>query len=194
MSEQTSPAGIIEPIGPGRLVLVVGPSGAGKDTVIGGARTACLNDATVIFPRRSVTRMSSDAEDHNAIAPAEFTRAVQDGAFSFWWDAHGLQYGIPRHVDNDIAAGHTVVCNVSRSVVTELRARYAHVTVVLVTAPAEVLAARLAGRSRASDGDLALRLQRNIAYAGFEADAVIENAGERQLAIRQFVALIKSAS
>ena len=39
-------------IGPGRLVLVAGPSGAGKDTLIAHARAACRNDATVVFPRR----------------------------------------------------------------------------------------------------------------------------------------------
>ena len=52
-------------IGPGRLVLVVGPSGAGKDTLIAGARVKCLNNPTIVFPRRVVTRAASVAEDND---------------------------------------------------------------------------------------------------------------------------------
>src|SRR6266699_2369727 len=53
-----------EPVGPGALVLVVGPSGAGKDTLIAMARASCADDAATVFPRRIVTRARSDAEDH----------------------------------------------------------------------------------------------------------------------------------
>ncbi len=51
-------------IGPGRLVLVVGPSGAGKDTLIGLAQAACAEDGTIVFPRRVVTREASASEDN----------------------------------------------------------------------------------------------------------------------------------
>lgn len=180
-------------IGPGRFVLVVGPSGGGKDTLIALARTACRADRTIVFPRRIVTREASAAEDHDSLDDAAFDRAATDGGFAFWWQAHGLKYAIPGSAADDIRAGRTVICNVSRAIVAEVRTRYTQVDVVLVTAPAEILAARLAGRSRASDGPLEQRIKRNDAFAGFRADHTINNAGAPRTAARQLLAVLQRA-
>lgn len=177
-------------IGPGRFILVVGPSGGGKDTIIAGAKAACDGKASVVFPRRIVTRKASAAEDHDSLDDAPFDRAVNDGSFAIWWQAHGLKYGIPRSVDTDIRAGHTVICNVSRAVVDDIRGRYANVCVVLVTASPAVLAARLAGRSRDSDGPLRQRIKRNDAFANFRADHAIDNVGTPEHAVRLFLEVI----
>jgi hypothetical protein len=109
-------------IGPGRLIMVVGPSGAGKDTLISGARSALAGEGRVVFPRRVVTRQSGDTEDHDTLSPAEFDLAAAQGAFSLSWDAHGLKYGIPVSVDEHIAAGRIAVCNMSRGVIAQARA------------------------------------------------------------------------
>jgi ribose 1,5-bisphosphokinase len=162
-------------IGPGRLVLVVGPSGAGKDTLIELARGLLRDDTSVVFPRRVVTRAASAAEAHDTMGEKAFDRAARDGGFALTWDAHGLRYGIPIGIDADIRAARTVVCNVSRTIIIPARARYADVFVALVTAPAEVLAARLAARGR--DGDIAQRLARADAFADIGADCVIANTG-----------------
>jgi ribose 1,5-bisphosphokinase len=146
-----------------------------------------------VFPRRVVTRQASAAEDHDSLDEASFERAIEDGALSLWWQAHGLKYGIPRSVDADIGAGRTVICNVSRAVVPDVRARYENVDVVLVTAPADVLAARLAGRSRASDGALEQRIKRNNAYEGFRADHTIQNIRAPAQAVRQLLDIIRRA-
>jgi ribose 1,5-bisphosphokinase len=164
-------------IGPGRLVLVVGPSGAGKDTLIDVARAALRHDSTVVFARRVVTRAATAAEAHDTMDAEAFDRAARAGAFALTWDAHDLRYGIPAAVDGDIRAGRTVVCNVSRTIVETARARYADVLVALVTAPPEVLAARLATRARGSDGDVARRLARSDNFAAFAADCIIANVG-----------------
>lgn len=178
------------PIGPGRFVLVVGPSGAGKDTLIAGAKASCSEDPTIVFARRVITRPSSDAEDHDSLNEAVFDDAVKNGDFAFWWRAHGLKYGIPRSADDDVRAGRTVVCNVSRGIVTDVRARYARVDVVLVTAPAEVLTARLTRRSRNTDGSLTERIKRNDAFTGFQANDVIDNIGAPDAAVRRLLSVI----
>jgi ribose 1,5-bisphosphokinase len=179
-------------IGPGRLVLVVGPSGAGKDTLIEGARAACSGDASVGFPLRVVTRPSSAAEDHDTMAVDEFTRALADGAFAMWWEAHGHRYGIRSTIDDDIRAGRTVICNASRTIVSLARRRYAFVTVVLVTAPQELLEQRLACRERPSDGSLNNRINRSAEVGSdVEADVVIRNVGKPEIGVRRMLNAIR---
>jgi ribose 1,5-bisphosphokinase len=180
-----------ELIGPGLLVLIVGPSGGGKDTLIAGARVACAANPAVVFPRRVVTRPSSEAEDHDTLTSAEFDRAVENEIFSFWWEAHGHKYGIPRAADVDLRAGRAVVNNVSRGIVARMRQRYARVEVVLVTAPADVLALRLARRSRQTDGSVIGRIKRNESFRDFRADHVIETIGTPEAAVQELLDVIR---
>jgi ribose 1,5-bisphosphokinase len=178
-------------IGPGALVVVVGPSGAGKDTLIGLARTLCADDPGIVFPRRIVTRGASAAEDHDSVTPAEFDAAIGQGAFAFWWEAHGLSYALPAAIDAQLRTGNTVVCNVSRAVVGSLRGRYANLTVVLVTAPKGVLLARLAARGRESGGDVVQRLDRAAAAVDdLKPDIVIENIGDPEIGAGHLAAVL----
>ena len=80
----------------GRLIAVVGPSGAGKDTLmaaIGRARP----DLHIV--RRVVTRPSeAGGEPFEGVTEAEFRQRQTRGDFLFAWAAHGLSYGIPASV------------------------------------------------------------------------------------------------
>jgi ribose 1,5-bisphosphokinase len=163
------------PIGPGRLVLVVGPSGAGKDTLIGLARDACAGDVTIAFPRRVVTRAASAFEDNEQVSFGAFRQARDRSEFAVHWEAHGHFYGLPRAIDDDIRAGRTVVANVSRTVLEAMRRAYADVLVVSITAPPEILRERLAARARGSDGQLSERLARAVDEV--VPDVIITNVG-----------------
>ncbi len=178
-------------IGPGRLVLVVGPSGAGKDTLLGRARQALAADDAVVFVRRIVTREASAHENNEQVTPEAFCAAKAAGAFAIDWEAHGLCYALPRTIDADIRAGRIVVANISRTVISALRAAYADVVVVSVTAPPEVLAARLAARGRASDGPLGERLKRSVDTSG--ADITISNVGAADVHAAELIAAIKGS-
>ncbi|MFC0408327.1 phosphonate metabolism protein/1,5-bisphosphokinase (PRPP-forming) PhnN [Roseomonas elaeocarpi] len=167
----------------GGFVLVVGPSGAGKDTVIAGARAALAGDDRFVFARRVVTRPSSAWEDHDSLSPEAFGEARAAGRFALDWDAHGLSYALPAQTLLDARAGRIVVANVSRQVVPGARSRLPGVSVVEVTAAPETLARRLAGRARAEDGDLRVRLHRSATLAPVAAELVIHNDGRPEDAV-----------
>lgn len=179
-------------IGPGRLVLVVGPSGAGKDTLLRLAQAACIDDRNVAFPRRVVTRESSADEDNIAMSQDDFRRAREHGDFAVHWEAHGHSYALPLDINDDIRAGRAVVANVSRTVIGALRQAYANLVVVAITAPPDVLAQRLAARARHSDGNLADRLARSVDDASANADVTILNAGSADYHSRQLVRVIRN--
>ena len=179
-------------IGPGRLVLVVGPSGAGKDTLLRLAQAACVDDRDIVFPRRVVTRESSEAEDNMAMSQDEFRRAREHGDFAVHWEAHGHSYALPLEINDDILAGRAVVANVSRTVIGALRQAYANVVVVAITAPPDVLAQRLAARARHSDGNIADRLARSVDDTSANADVTILNAGSADYHSRQLVRVIRN--
>jgi ribose 1,5-bisphosphokinase len=178
-------------IGPGRLVLVVGPSGAGKDTLLKLAQSVCADDSRIVFPRRWITREASASEDNEQISPDTFRQACEKGDFAMHWEAHGHGYGIPRSINSEISAGHTVVVNVSRGIVDQMRRIYADVTVVSVTAPLEVLEYRLALRARSSDGQLVERLTRTADGSSVAPDVIISNVGAPEDHAKELVRIIR---
>ena len=176
----------VECLGPGLLVLVVGPSGAGKDTLLAYARRQ-LADSDVLFARRHITRASDHTEDHLSIDIATFETGVAEGRFPLFWRANGLGYALGEDVRDAIKAGRTVVANGSRATVAEARTRFERIKVVLVTAPASVLAARIAARGREAHDDAAQRMAREPTLdappdVGIMNDGAIEQAGERLVA------------
>jgi ribose 1,5-bisphosphokinase len=177
-------------LGPGRIVLVVGPSGAGKDSVLRAARARLEGDARFVFPRRTVTRPPSADEDNLSVDDATFAALAASGAFALHWDAHGHRYGLPQNVDLAVGQGATVVCNISRTVIEAARARYADVTVVGITATRGVLAARIANRARESGGALTARLDRAQAFADLRCDVEIDNSGPLDRAVAAFLAIL----
>jgi ribose 1,5-bisphosphokinase len=181
----------------GTLVLVVGPSGAGKDTLIAIARELIGKHDRISFPRRIVTRESSPAEDHDTMTPEEFDGAIRRDAFAFWWDAHGHRYGLAAAINDDIRRGISVVCNVSRAIVPQVRRAYTSCKVILVDAPHDVRAQRIRARKRGTDGDEGLRLNRS-AGEHLSADVVIVNVGDPrdggQVLARAILAEVKSTN
>ncbi|MBZ9653296.1 phosphonate metabolism protein/1,5-bisphosphokinase (PRPP-forming) PhnN [Phyllobacterium lublinensis] len=183
-------------LGKGVFVAVVGPSGAGKDTIIDYARTALTGQSGYHFVRRVVTRPSSaDAEDHDSLSEAEFSAAKRAGAFCHSWEAHGLHYGLPKSVNIEIERGAVAIANVSRGVLPALRQAYANLLVVHITASHDALARRLASRGRESADDIRRRLMRAAPNPCDPSDAVmIDNSGAISDAGEAFIAVLKKSA
>ncbi|MDR3375013.1 MAG: phosphonate metabolism protein/1,5-bisphosphokinase (PRPP-forming) PhnN [Ancalomicrobiaceae bacterium] len=168
-----------ESIGPGAFVAVVGPSGAGKDTLLRLAKEKLAHEEDIRFPRRLITRGPDAHEDHIPITEAELARAIANGEAALSWTAHGLGYAVPVEVDDLIRAGGVAVVNLSRRAIVAAGARYSRLAVVVVTAPADVLAARLAGRGREDPGAVIGRLARADEDVPDVSDVtVINNVGD----------------
>ncbi|MEK1889211.1 MAG: phosphonate metabolism protein/1,5-bisphosphokinase (PRPP-forming) PhnN [Phyllobacterium sp.] len=180
----------------GAFIAVVGPSGAGKDTIIDYARAALANEPGFHFVRRVVTRPSTvDAEDHDTLSEEQFLAAKQAGAFCCDWVAHGLYYGLPKSIDSEIERGTVAIANVSRGVLPDLRAAYANFLVVHITASSGVLATRLAARGRENAEEIERRLMRAAPNPCNPEDAVtIDNSGAVAAAGDAFVAMLKRSA
>jgi len=175
----------------GTLILVVGPSGVGKDSIIAGATERLHGDPRVVFARRVITRPSgAGGEDHLAVSAEGFAARRAAGGFMLHWRAHGFDYGLPACLADALAGGCSVVANVSRTVVDEARRRFAPVAVVAVAASPATLAARLARRGRETAAEVERRRARDAAMTPFAADCTIDNDGPLSRAVARFAELV----
>lgn len=144
-----------------RLLVVVGPSGAGKDTVLRHWRHR-LPDGHVHFAQRVITRAADPNEAHESVSGDAFQRLLADDQLATWWQAHGLHYGIRWHELAPLAQGRWVVMNGSRAHLPTLRAQAPDLRCVEIGAAAEVRAQRLAQRAREDAADRTHRLERDV--------------------------------
>ncbi|MBX3619854.1 MAG: AAA family ATPase [Rhizobacter sp.] len=158
-----------------RLIVVVGPSGAGKDSVL--AAWAALREGvrpSVHHARRSITRPpDGDTEQHEPLSAEAFAALQRAGAFFTAWQAHGLHYGIRTSELHGLARGDWVVLNSSRAHLPVLRVQAPRLSVVEITAPVAVRAQRLARRGREEADAVAARLQRETPPS--DADLTLVN-------------------
>ena len=142
----------------GRLFVVVGPSGVGKDTLLAGAVAAYPR---LHWARRVITRPeAAGGEPFEGVDKATFAARLARGDFALHWAAHGLCYGVPKAELAALAQGRDVVVNGSRAALAEAREVFPDLIVLHITAPLDILADRLAARGREARADIAARLAR----------------------------------
>lgn len=169
------------------IIAIVGPSGAGKDTLIRGALRV-RPDLRLI--RRVITRPSeAGGEDFDGVTPEVFVHRQVRGDFALTWEAHGLSYGIPK---DQVTDPGDVLFNGSRAALPLAARIFPGLRAILITAPDIVLATRLAARGRETAQDIRERLSRatfemprGIAFQTVINDASPEIGTTRLLAALQ---------
>lgn len=189
-SRRAARATRVRPVAPrGTLFLIVGPSGAGKDSLLRTAQTDLEGTGDFIFARRTITRpLDGDREDHEPITPEDFLHRAERGKFMLSWRVYDTDYGISVAYEDELAAGKNVIANVSRTVVAAGFAYFSPTRVIQITAPREVLEARL--RERADPATAAARLARAVVLPDGVPVTHLLNAGNLHTGSARLVRLL----
>lgn len=175
-----------------KVLLVVGPSGSGKDTLLRNARNHFAGQEQLSFVRRYITRPPDRNEDNYYLDSAAFTLLNNAGFFLSTWRAHDNFYGIPYHAMNGTDAAEVAVCSISRAAVVDFERSFAHTTTILVTAREEVLRQRLEKRGRENETAVRRRLARANQAVVARDLVVFDNSAELERSIAMFNELLES--
>lgn len=180
----------------GRLVIISGPSGAGKGTLVAALRDRVLS----VWVSVSATTRAPRPDEEEGVAyffltSDEFQRHVDAGDFLEHAQVHGNRYGTLRSkVEEKLAQGRVVILEIEPQGAAQVKAVWPDAVLVFVVAPSkEELVRRIKARGAESDEDIAVRMataERELALVG-EYDRVVQNDDVRR-ATDELVRFIES--
>jgi guanylate kinase len=148
----------------GRLIVLAGPSGVGKSSVVDALRAALPDlhfsvSATTRAPRAGEV----DGRDYHFVGPAAFDELVARGELLEWAEIHGGLHrsGTPRApVEEALAAGRSVLVEVDLQGARAVKAALPDAVAVFLAPPSlDELVRRLRSRGTETDAQLARRLR-----------------------------------
>lgn len=179
----------------GRLIVVSGPSGAGKDTLIGAALEAVpqltlIASATTRAPRAGEV----EGRDHVFLSREEFEQWIEDGRLLEWAEYSGNLYGTPQDsVEEQLEAGRSVILRIELQGARQIKKSLDEAVMVFVRAPSlEETRRRLKSRATETDEALEFRMAtavREVA-AREEFDHEVVN-DDRERASRAMISLLE---
>lgn len=166
-----------------KIVLIVGPSGVGKDTILRSIK----GKIDVNFVKRYITRVPSKDEDNYFVDNDAFAVLKRANFFVSTWEAHGNSYGIPK---NQIKNGLNII-SISRGSIKDFEKIYEKVFTVEITLPKDMLYERLKKRARENDKEIYKRLERS--YDKIEAKnlTVFSNDKDIESSTKDFIKVLK---
>jgi guanylate kinase len=175
------------------LVIISGPSGVGKDTIIDALRRRPRQpDYHYVVTCTTRSRRPGEIDDvsYQFLTPAEFLALRDSGGLLEANEVHGHWYGTPRaQVREALASGHDVILKIDVQGAQQVKERVPNALLVFVVPPSlEALFRRLRSRATETADQLELR-QRNAAielarqedydYVVTNEDGQVERTAER---------------
>jgi guanylate kinase len=150
-------------VGRGILLVVAGPSGVGKGTLIRGLRERHDGiEWSVSCTTRDSRPGEVDGEDYHFVDRDEFLRMARNDELLEWAVVHERDfYGTPRKpVEDALAAGRDMVIEIDYQGARSMRAALREAVMVFVAPPSiAALRDRLTGRNTEDDAALRRRLR-----------------------------------
>lgn len=156
-----------------KIVLIVGPSGVGKDTLLKYAKE--IYKENINFVKRYITRVADTNENNYFVDDYAFEVLKNNGYFLSSWNAHGNAYGIPKSF---LKNGVNII-SISRARIKDFENSYDNVYTINITIKKELLRQRLFNRGRETLEQIEKRLIRS--YEKIEAKKLIEFDNSRSL-------------
>lgn len=184
------------------LVYVIGPSGAGKDSLLAWLLQHAPADWHVHRARRTITRAPEpEGEAHESVDEAQFAMLRAQHAFAIDWQAHGLHYGVRHEEFSALDSGHWVLLNGSRQQLPLALQRWPQLTVLHITASPQILVERLNARGREDAAQRRARAQRATAAAlelppgaiEIRNEGPLDEVGQMLLQALHFIAVARRA-
>lgn len=180
----------------GRLFVLSGPSGVGKDSVIARlkAKGFPLHYA-VTATTRPKRAHEENGVDYHFLSPAAFTRMRDQGDLLEWAEVHGNYYGTPRRQVRDaLATCEDVLLKIDVQGAATIRRSVPGAVLIFLAPPStEELVSRLNGRGTESADQLSLRLrnaEREMADLPNYDYVVINRHGRLEESVAQIEAII----
>jgi len=147
----------------GKLVVITGPSGVGKSTIVREAIRRTGAEYSVSATTRRPRQGEVDGRHYRFVDRAAFERMIDRGELLEWAEVFGELYGTPAGpVRQAVEAGKTVILEIDVQGGLQVRRAAPDATGVLILPPdEEELARRLAGRGSESEEALARRLAKS---------------------------------
>ncbi len=185
----------------GVLVIISGPSGAGKDTIM---NEVIKRDKNVVHMVTTTSRPKRpgevDGRDYYFISREEFEQLIAKDAFIEWVEYRGNLYGgQKKHLEETLALGKDIIWRIDvrgvKNIKDKIKTLFPYTALVFITAPSlEVLQKRLIKRGSETNWqnwNLNMAVWETKQYKEFDY-LIVNQDGKLNKAVKDLQSIIRS--